>query len=355
MNLFKKWLDKSNPGSVIRLLDDNNEIDMSVDQIYSTNNIIYRCISTIAKNIATVSWRVQDVNKQVVNDYNTLLKQPNIVECKEDFLFKLVKLLLINGSVYIHRTTVQEQENWCVLTHVERRGNYYVSDKIKECIDPITGQSNILPISIGISPCQVARKIAKFHDLIIDHNISVLEKGGRPSGVLTVKTSNANTAGFQQLEEQVREWSVGAKKAGELLVLTNDCTWHEMGLKPIDTNFNQGQHTAARQIAQIFEMPPMIIGIQGDATFSNYREAKLHWWEDSLIPLMKKITAALNVWRFSKDELELIFDFNNIDALELKKQVKFESMIKAGCFSINELRAYWGYDPINDENNESTK
>ena len=46
-----------------------------------------------------------------------------------------------------------------------------------------------------------------------------------------------------------------------------------MSLTPKDMDFIEAKHVAAREIALALGVPPMLLGIPGDNTYSNYQEA----------------------------------------------------------------------------------
>ena len=46
-----------------------------------------------------------------------------------------------------------------------------------------------------------------------------------------------------------------------------------MSLSPKDMDFMEAKHAAAREIALAFGVPPQLLGIPGDNTYSNYQEA----------------------------------------------------------------------------------
>ena len=46
-----------------------------------------------------------------------------------------------------------------------------------------------------------------------------------------------------------------------------------MSMSPKDLDFIEAKHGAAREIALALGVPPMLLGIPGDNTFSNYQEA----------------------------------------------------------------------------------
>ncbi len=52
-----------------------------------------------------------------------------------------------------------------------------------------------------------------------------------------------------------------------------------------DMDFLEAKHAAAREIALAFGVPPMLLGIPGDNTYSNYQEANRVFWRQTVLPL----------------------------------------------------------------------
>ncbi len=62
-----------------------------------------------------------------------------------------------------------------------------------------------------------------------------------------------------------------------------------MSLSPKDMDFIEAKHAAAREIALAFGVPPMLLGIPGDNTYSNYQEANRVFWRATVLPLANRI------------------------------------------------------------------
>src|SRR3546814_13362682 len=58
-------------------------------------------------------------------------------------------------------------------------------------------------------------------------------------------------------------------------------------------DFRELKQSAAREIAMAFGVPPMLLGLPGDATYANYREANRALWRLTVLPLCAKILGAL--------------------------------------------------------------
>jgi hypothetical protein len=90
-----------------------------------------------------------------------------------------------------------------------------------------------------------------------------------------------------------------------------------MSLSPRDMDFLEAKHAAAREIALAFGVPPMLLGIPGDNTYSNYQEANRVFWRQSVLPLAGRIGCALTHWLSPVfgENLMLAADTDKIEAL----------------------------------------
>jgi HK97 family phage portal protein len=80
------------------------------------------------------------------------------------------------------------------------------------------------------------------------------------------------------------------------MVLEGGLDWKSMSLSPSDMDFTQARREAARDIALAFGVPPMLLGIPGDNSYANYREANQAFWRQTIIPLVKKTARGLEGW-----------------------------------------------------------
>ena len=107
------------------------------------------------------------------------------------------------------------------------------------------------------------------------------------------------------------------------------------------------KNTASRDIALAFGVPPQLLGIPGDNTYSNYQEARLALWEETVVPLLRHLRDELNAWLVPKfgDDLELDIDLDEIPALILRRKEKWDMALAAvdrGVISRNEARLALG-------------
>ena len=110
------------------------------------------------------------------------------------------------------------------------------------------------------------------------------------------------------------------------------------------------KHVAAREIALAFGVPPMLLGIPGDNTFSNYAEANRTFWRQTIMPLVKR--AAQGLMQFlhphftSRQPLRLSFDSDKIEALAQERETLWKRIGESNFLTLNEKRAALGYQPL---------
>jgi len=204
----------------------------------------------------------------------------------------------------------------------------------------------------GMSPIEAAACSIDQHNTVASHNLALLQNGGRPSGALMVgrhdRSLNLTDEQRQELREDVRALYQGNDNAGRILVLEGDFEWQEMGLSPRDLDFIEGKSLTAREIAQAYGVPPMLVGVRGDATFSNYREARFHLWEDTILPFLDYFTDELNRWLAPQFEpgLRLTHDVDRIPALAQRREEAWSKIANASFLTLNEKRHAVGYVPV---------
>ena len=76
-------------------------------------------------------------------------------------------------------------------------------------------------------------------------------------------------------------------------MLEGGLDWKPMGLTPKDMDFLEAKNAAAREIALAFGVPPMLLGIPGDNTYSNYQEANRAFYRLTVLPLLSRTLASL--------------------------------------------------------------
>lgn len=343
---------------------------------YAQNPILYRAVSLIARSVASVPWLVtHNGHPCEQHPLLALLQQPNTFQAGVSFVESVVSYLLLSGNTYIQIIGTDEQplalhtmrpDRMTLVPDEQGHPHHYeyqISPQ-KKLSFPCHDQAHKTHIlhwrffdpfhtMYGMSPLSAAALSVDQHNAVSRHNLSLLENGGRPTGALMVKPQHPHTMGMsaeqrQDLKEQVQSHFTGSANAGKVLVLEGPMEWKEMGVSLKDMDYVSGKNLSAREIAQALGVPPLLVGVPGDATFANYREARLHFWEDTVLPLLDALTHELNRCLAPRygDGITLDYDTDAIPALSPKREMVWSKIASADFLTINEKRQAIGYPPI---------
>ena len=184
------------------------------------------------------------------------------------------------------------------------------------------------------------------HNAASAWNRTLLENAARPSGALVYDggdTGGLTTEQFERLKGELAQAFTGQFNAGRPMVLEGGLKWQALGMSPADMDFATLKAAAARDIALAFGVPPMLLGLPGDATYANYREANRALWRLTLLPLSQKIFAALGeglaVWF---PDAALAIDLDGVPALSEDRERLWAQVNDAGFLSDAEKRAFLG-------------
>ena len=120
-----------------------------------------------------------------------------------------------------------------------------------------------------------------------------------------------------------------------------------MGFSPSDMEFLKTKEAAAREIAIAYGVPPQLLGLPGDNTYANYQEANRAFYRQTILPLVRRIGAAMGGWlgwRFGA-EIELTPDLDAIPALSAERDAQWNRIVAADFLDAEEKRALLGFAP----------
>jgi HK97 family phage portal protein len=150
-------------------------------------------------------------------------------------------------------------------------------------------------------------------------------------------------------DELAAEFS-GAGNAGRPLLLDGGLKWQALSLTPADMDFVALKEGAARDIALAFGVPPVLVGLRGDATYANAREAGRALMRLTVVPLAGKILGALSEllgdWL---GPLQLRIDKDEIGELAEDRERLWRQVSAADFLTRDEKRRQLGFDLEDEE------
>lgn len=199
---------------------------------------------------------------------------------------------------------------------------------------------------LGASALASAQLAVAIHNAASEWNLALLENAARPSGALVYEAGDGNGLThdqFERLKGELESAFSGAVNAGRPMLLDGGLKWQSMAMSPADMDFATLKSAAAREIALAFGVPPMLLGLPGDNTYSNYREANRALWRLTLLPLAQKLFAALGEslapWF---PEASIAVDLDQITALSEDRERLWKQVSDADFLSRAEKRELLG-------------
>ncbi len=184
------------------------------------------------------------------------------------------------------------------------------------------------------------------HNAAAVWNRALLANAARPSGALVYQPGDGSTLSpdqFDRLKAEMEAGFAGASNAGRPMLLEGGLSWQAMSLTPAEMDFARARDTAAREIALALGVPPLLLGLPGDATYANYKEANVALWRLTLLPMTARILSALsahlqNWW----PGLEISVDRDAVPALSDDRERLWAQVSAASFLTDMEKRALLG-------------
>ena len=148
----------------------------------------------------------------------------------------------------------------------------------------------------GLGALDAASGAIAIHNAAARWNKALLDNAARPSGALVYDTGDGGVLSpeqFVRLKSEMEAGFQGAAHAGRPMLLDGGLKWQSMSLSPAEMDFVGLKAASAREIALAFGVPPMLLGLPGDNSYANYREANRALWRLAILPVAGMILDAL--------------------------------------------------------------
>ncbi len=182
-------------------------------------------------------------------------------------------------------------------------------------------------------------------------NLALLQNSATPSGVLQVKVSDMNPRGeispeqYARMRKDYEENYQGVANTGKPMIIEGGLTWTQMSMSPKDADYLKGKETSATDIAIAFGVLPELLGL-GQKTYNNMKEARLAFYEETVLPTMDSAMNAVNRWLAPAfgEKLCLAYDKDDIEILQWKREQRYTSLQASSFLTQNEKRHAVGYE-----------
>ena len=337
---------------------------------FAKNPVVYRAVRLLSEAAASVPLMLFEGETELVeHPLLSLLARPNGQETGSDFLENLYGHLLVSGNAYVEQVPVDTRPRELYALRPDRvkvvpgahgwpEGfDYTVGGRTtriaaysEDGVAPVRHLKLFHPLNdhYGFAPIEAAQMSLDIHNAAASWNKALLDNAARPSGALIYGAGDAlnlTSDQFDRLKSELQDGYQGARNAGRPLLLEGGLDWKPMGLTPKDMDFIEAKNQAAREIALAFGVPPMLLGIPGDNTYSNYQEAGRALWRGAVLPLVKRTVSHLASWLGPAfgDQLRLEPDLDAIEALSSEREALWRRVAEADFLTEDEKRVAVGY------------
>ena len=344
---------------------------------FAGNPVGFRCVKMVAEAAASLPLVLQDeTTRYTSHPVIDLLRAPNPAQGRAELLEALFGQLLLTGNAYLEAvggtagqlplelhvlrsdrmSIVPGADGWPVAFE------YAVGGR-KHRFSAVDGLSSICHIKsfhplddhYGLSPLQAAAQSIDVHNSASRWSKALLDNAARPSGAIVFKGADGQGSlsndQYDRLVEEMESHHQGARNAGRPMLLEGGLDWKPMGFSPSDMEFQKSKEAASREIALAFGVPPMLLGIPGDATYANYQEANRAFYRLTILPLVARVAASLADWlaEFSGEQLDLRPDLDQVSALSVERDAQWARVSAADFLTDVEKRALLGLPALEAE------
>ncbi|MCE6961533.1 phage portal protein [Cereibacter sphaeroides] len=339
------------------------------------NPIAFRSVRLIAEAAAALPLVLQDAGRRYESHpLLDLIARPNPLQGRAELLEAVYAQLLLTGNAYLEAVAgLDRLPGELHLLRSDRMAilpgpdgwpvAYEYTVGARKVRFDMTAGSPICHIRsfhpqddhYGFSPLQAAAVALDVHVAASAWSKALLDNAARPSGAIVYRGADGQSSltaeQYDRLVGEIEANHQGARNAGRPMLLEGGLDWKPMGFSPSDMEFQQTKEAAAREIAIAFGVPPMLLGIPGEATYANYQEANRAFYRLTVLPLAAKVTAAISHWLagFTGDGVELRPDLDQVPALALERDQQWARVAAADFLTDAEKRALLGLPRIAED------
>ncbi|REC58873.1 phage portal protein [Rhodosalinus sediminis] len=288
---------------------------------FAGNPVGFRAVKLVAESAAALPLVLQDAaRRHESHPILSLLRRPNPGQGRAELMEAVYGQLLLSGDAWLE--AVAGAEGAPVELHVLRSDRmrvvpgadgwpaayaYTVAGRTHR-FDAAARPAPVCHLRSfhpqddhhGLSPMQAAAQAVDVHNAASRWSKALLDNAARPSGAIVYQGADGGGGlapeQYDRLVAEMESYHQGARNAGRPMLLDGGLDWKPMGFSPSDMEFQQTKEAAAREIALAFGVPPMLLGLPGDATYANYQEANRAFFRLTVLPLAARVTAALGDW-----------------------------------------------------------
>ena len=334
---------------------------------FTGNPIGFRAVKLIAEAAAALPLACRDAERRFeTHPVLDLVRRPNPAQGCAELLEALYGQLLLTGDGYLEAvgegglpgelhvlrsdrmSVVPDRDGW------PSGFEYAVAGRrVRLAAEVVCHVRSFHPQDdhYGLSPMHAAAAAVDVHNAASRWSKALLDNAARPSGAIVHRAADGalmTQEQFERLQTELETHHQGARNAGRPMLLEGGLDWKPMGFSPTDMEFREVKAAAAREIATAYGVPPMMLGIPGDATYANYAEANRAFYRLTVLPLAQRTVARMSDFLagLAGEAIELRVDLDGVPALSAEREAQWRRVSQASFLTDAEKRTLLGLPPL---------
>jgi HK97 family phage portal protein len=354
-----------------------------IENAYRINPWVFACVRRLSETVAALPLRLYKLganNQPEMVDRHPildLLDRPGRFWSGCEFIERIVASMALDGQFWVFADNGTDGQSLSPARLVELRpvrsqfvrvisdpasiikGYSYEAGGRKMMFSPeffIHGKTfNPYDDYYGLPPILVGENPILMQYYLDTWNKNFFRNSARPDGFLvapgpmplhpTVKKANLDA---------FNEAFGGSLNAHKVALLDGGMTWQAATAAAKDMEFINLAKLSREQVAAIWNMPPVMLGIFEYANYANSEQQLVIYYNYTIRPLAASVADALNqglvwTWFDPSKELWLEFDLSDLEVLQedaLRRANEDSTLVRAGILTINDARARRNLPPV---------
>ena len=201
----------------------------------------------------------------------------------------------------------------------------------------------------GVSPIRLHRETLDLAKNARTFGNDYFKNGGSMGGILEVPFE-MNDEDYHKLQEMWASSFNGMGNHHGTPILEAGMQYKPISIPPDEAQFIVTRKYTDETIARIFQVPPSLIGLDTNVTFSNVEQQNIFFATYTIQPLVKRIENEIqNKLIAPRDAKSLRLEFDMSSLLRADASTRgsyYRTMANLGALTINEVREKEGFNPV---------
>ena len=317
---------------------------------------VYACVYKIATTIASLGLDVYESSGNEVNIANVhpahdLIKiKPNAYQTAFEFWETITASALIYGMGYA--VIERDERGYAIALHPVHASDVDLREVKNERVYIVKDFGAVRPENMleianlqRMSPIRLHRDNLGLAKSAQDFGAEYFGQSGQMTGVLT----SDQPLKKEQMDMIQGSWNHGAAQAGTKL-MPFGFKYQRISISPDEAQFIETRKFQAEEICRIYNVPPFLVQIPSQTTYSNTEQQNLMYARHTIVPWTQRIEQEIDrklIPAFQRPEIYTKFRLVDLQRGDTEARTNyFTQMLQHGVLSINEVRKEEDLNPV---------